>query len=348
MTPAPKSRVPKGEVVDSSGKPTSGGDMSSIGAGDQKAQGGTVDGDTSKETGPQHERDKSPRIAPDLRRISSSITGSERERLLKRSNTAEKREHLKHLGPSNLASRPRQTRYNTVKIKPGSDTSENRSRNQDEPAKSKSKLDTLPIPPEEQDSVYDDLVSSGAKQAQDGALAVLQGYGTITPNKPSLSSPPGETPSSKVPKSNSSKEAQSPDQRPQVNRNTSQSTLGSQNNGRTSRPATPKIKKSLTLNVARSGSITKNIVETGGTQKMVLEQSSSSDGLAEQPSRSSDNNTGESDDKVPEGTTIGGENSGSNRKKRRRRKRKGEPQSKIREEEDEEAVPLFLQAGNKG
>ena len=336
--------------MDSRGKPTLGGDMNSIGAGDQKAQGGTVDGDISKETSPQHERDKSPRIAPDLRRISSSIAGSERERLLKRSNTAEMREHLKHLGPSNLASRPRQTRYNTVKIKPGSDASETRSRNQDQPPKSKLKLDTLPVPTKEEDSVYDDFVSSGAKKAQDGALAVLQGYGTITPSTPPLSGPPGEPPLSKASRSNSSKEAQSPTQRPQVNRNTSQSSLGFQNNGRTSRPATPKVKKSLTLNVARSGSITKNIVETGGTQKMVLEQSSSSDGLAEQPSRSSDNNTGESDEKAPEGTTTGGENSnsGSNRKKRRRRKRKGESQSKIGEEEGEEGVPLFLQAGNKG
>lgn len=32
---------------------------------------------------------------------------------------SELREHLKHLGPSNLASRPRATRINTVKIKPG-------------------------------------------------------------------------------------------------------------------------------------------------------------------------------------------------------------------------------------
>lgn len=352
--------------MDSSGKPTRGGDMNSIDAeDDKKAQPGiaTSVGDIPKENSAQHDQDKSPRVGPDLRRISSSMAGSDRERLLKRSNTAEMREHLKHLGPSNLASRPRQTRYNTVKIKPGSDAgSENRSRNQDSPApaksRSKSKSDTLTVPEEDQDDVDRGLIASGANEAQDGALAVLQGYGTITPNptnpgKPPRS-PPGERPSKASRSNSSNKEAQSPTQKPLVNRNTSQSSLGSQNNGRTSRPGTPKVKRSLTVSVARSGGITKNIVEAGGTQKMVLEQSSSSDGLVEQqPGRSSDDTgTGESEEKAPEEdkkeTSTGGENSSSNRKKRRRRKRKGEPQSKVSEEENEEGGPVFLQGGNKG
>lgn len=366
MAPAPKSRVPKGEVVDSSGKTTLGGggsgDIHSTDVEDDKDTQrdiGTIVGDISKEN--QHERDKSPRIAPNLRRISSSIAGSDRERLLKRSNTAEMREHLKHLGPSNLASRPRQTRYNTVKIKPGSDAaSGDRSRKQDGLPKSasKSKSNDLLSPADAQNGVHDGLISAGAKEAQDGALAVLQGYGTITPTptnpgKPPRS-PPDERPSSKA-SNGSGKEAQSPAQRPLVKRNTSHNTLGSQNDGSTSRPGTPKIKKSLTISVARSGYITKNIVEAGGTQKMVLEQSSSSEELAEQPGgRSSDNNTGESDDKAPEdGTVTGGDTSTSNRKKRRRRKRKGGPQSKIVEGEgegggEEEEEQPFLQGGNKG
>lgn len=362
MAPAPKSRVPKGEVVDSSGKTTlgGGGDINSTDDGDDKRtqhEIGTIVEDISKEN--KQERDKSPRIAPNLRRISSSIAGSDRERLLKRTNTAEMREHLKHLGPSNLASRPRQTRYNTVKIKPGSDAaSGDRSKNQDALPKSASKStsNTLLSPTAAQDDgIHDGLISAGAKEAQDGALAVLQGYGTITPTptnpgKPPRSSPGDERPSSKA-SNGSGKE--SPSQRASVKRNTSHSTQGSQNNGSTSRPDTPKIKKSLTISVARSGCITKNIVEAGGTQKMVLEQSSSSEEQSEQPGRSSDNNTGESDEKAPEdGTIPGGENSTGNRKKRRRRKRKGGPQSKIPEEggeggEGEEEEP-FLQGGNKG
>ena len=352
MTPAPKSRVPKGEVVDSRGNPAGSGDMNSVDAEiDKKAQNqpsGRIArfvGDISKETSAQNGRDKSPRIGPDIRRTSSTAGGSDRERLVKRSNTAEMREHLKHLGPSNLASRPRQTRYNTVKIKPGSDTNpESRFKSQDAPPKSDPK--TLSVPTAAQDGVYDNLISPGAKEAQDGAQAVLAGYGTITPTLTNISKPPPSPPSerhaSKASRSNSfDKEAQSPTLQSAAKRNTSQSTLGSQTNGRTSRPTTPKVKKTLTASIARSGLITKNIVEVGGTQKMVLEQSSSSE-----QGKSSDNN-GESEDKAPEEdskeTTIDGTNS-SNRKKRRRRKRKNGPQSKVREEGDEEE-PLIMQQG---
>lgn len=38
---------------------------------------------------------------------------------IKSNNTAEMRQHFKHLGPSNVASRPKQTRINTIKVKPG-------------------------------------------------------------------------------------------------------------------------------------------------------------------------------------------------------------------------------------
>ena len=49
-----------------------------------------------------------------LRRASSGMDGNT---IAVRGNMNDMREHLKHLGPSNLASRPKSTRYNTVKIK---------------------------------------------------------------------------------------------------------------------------------------------------------------------------------------------------------------------------------------
>lgn len=357
MAPAPKSRIPKGEVVDSTGKPTVGGDMNSIDAeDDKKAQHRSTrriamsDGGTSKENGAQHERDSSPRITPDIRRASSVAGGSDREGLLKRSNTADMREHLKHLGPSNLASRPRQTRYNAVKIKPGAGAnSENPFKNQDVTSKSR----TSSVPTAAQDGIRDGFISSGAKEAQDGVLAVLAGYGTITstPNTPSKTpqSPPGERLASTASGPNSSDmEVQTPTLRPTANRTGSHSTLGSLNNGRTSRPATPKVKRSLTVSVARSGSITENIVEAGGIKKTVLEMSSSSEELGEQQGRSGDH-TGGSEEKAAEGDrkeNAGGENS-SNRKKRRRRKRKGGADAKlVEEDEGGEGTPL-LQGGSR-
>jgi metal transporter CNNM len=53
-----------------------------------------------------------------MRRRSS--TSSDKNRPLPvRSSTADLRQHLKHLGPSNVASRPKATKYTSVKIKPG-------------------------------------------------------------------------------------------------------------------------------------------------------------------------------------------------------------------------------------
>jgi len=51
------------------------------------------------------------------RQPADSNSNSNDQWFTQRGATDEIREHLKHLGPSNLASRPRQTRYNTVKIK---------------------------------------------------------------------------------------------------------------------------------------------------------------------------------------------------------------------------------------
>ncbi|KXT03857.1 hypothetical protein AC578_8956 [Pseudocercospora eumusae] len=55
-----------------------------------------------------------------MRRRSSAASDSTRDRSVPvRKNTAEIREHLKHLGPSNAASKPKPTKFTSVKIKPG-------------------------------------------------------------------------------------------------------------------------------------------------------------------------------------------------------------------------------------
>jgi len=60
-----------------------------------------------------------------MRRRSSAASDSTRDTtnpVSVRSNTADIRQHLKHLGPSNAASKPRTTKFTSVKIKPGVDT----------------------------------------------------------------------------------------------------------------------------------------------------------------------------------------------------------------------------------
>lgn len=351
MAPAPKSRIPKGEVVDSAGTSAVDGNVDLIDfEDDKKGQHNSTsritgsDVDTLKENRAPPGRDNSSRAASDVRRNSTMTAGSDREGLLKRTNTAEMREHLKHLGPSNRASRPRQTRYNTVKIKPGA------SADQETPSKPAPKSPTRSSIPTSNSKVPSSpknaptgIPNPGAKNAQDGALAVLASYGTMnsTPNTPS--NPPKSPPHDRTTSTASEPPPPTQTQQPSGSRSNSHSTLGSLNQGGASRPNTPRVKKSLSVSVARSGSITENIVEAGGIKKTVLELSSSSEGLSEQQGKSGDNAGGESEDKAAEEKKkkekeegeIAGDKE-STRKKRRRRKRKDEVEAPGPEEENED------------
>lgn len=343
MAPAPKSRIPKGEVVELGDKYLD-GDVNPIEVGDDvKAQHKTVrriamsDGDLPQpqENGIQRERESSSRTASNLRRPSSITTGSDQKGLLKRSSTAEMREHLKYLGPSNLASRPRQTRYNTVKIKPGAGAGAG--------AQPENPLKRQELAPESKVSsvskaqgVPGEVISSAGKEAKDGVQAVQTGYGTISASpkisgKPTNSPPFDRRKSSASPPRSPDEGIQTPtDRKTGSSRANSQSTLGSLKNGGTSQPPSPKYKKSLTVSVARSGSITENIVEAGGIKKTVLEMSSSSESQGDEQGASGNSpvereeREGREQQPADEERTqkAGGENS-SGRKKRRRRRRKG-------------------------
>ncbi|KAJ6095662.1 hypothetical protein N7486_006408 [Penicillium sp. IBT 16267x] len=176
MAPAPKSRVPKGKIVEEPPMATS------LIDGELLGEDGTIS------TSPSHTSDL-------LRRRSSVEAPPPRFQLRKhaddnntdkpdmwitqRGATDEIREHLKHLGPSNLASRPRQTRYHTVKIK-RSGTSPSRSAQTDfESGQSTSESQPHIAPIGYQGGIGAGLVKSGL-DAKDGAHALKIGYGTIT------------------------------------------------------------------------------------------------------------------------------------------------------------------------
>lgn len=125
-----------------------------------------------------------------LRRRSS--TSSDKNRPLPlRSNTADLRQHLKHLGPSNVASRPKATKYTSVKIKPGVGTiPENRVPPSVSTQDVESSQAVTPQTVINGDSSRPEggigagLIGSAALEAQDGAHAVAQvahGYGSISP-----------------------------------------------------------------------------------------------------------------------------------------------------------------------
>jgi metal transporter CNNM len=191
-----------------------------------------------------------------------------------RGNINDMREHLKHLGPSNLASCPKTTRYNSVKIK----TTPNRSASgQELLAFQGSPIIEVPYEDNIHGGEGEGLLRSGGSDAKDGVQALQQGYGSISR---SLAGPPktvSQTDSySGMPLVvDGTSKSKSPE-RGALSRHSSQDsgrssdTLGSLHSG--SYGAQRK------KGVARSGSITENIIEAGGVRKVVLETNSSSDG----------------------------------------------------------------------
>lgn len=311
QNPAPKSRVPKGQVVTDVDNDLGDGEEALIDLGEDKKDPHQAlrRHATSIDTH-AHETNGRPE---DLRRHSSTTYLSDREGGQKKPKP-QIRDHLKHLGPSNLASRPRQTRYNTVKIKPGSGTLG------DAMSKASDNSDTTPRNSvAAQGGVGAGLLNSAGKDAKDGVLAVAAGYGSI----PSGASPPTPNKSRRglatlAENSHREREEESPSghrkgSKPRSRAN-SDSTLGSMHSGTKS----PQRNKRGT---ARSGSITEQIVDAGGFKKTVLEMTSSSDsGEGGAQVQADDGRSEAVDDGRKENNQPG---DSSKKKKRRRKTRKG-------------------------
>ena len=314
LNPAPKSRVPKGEVVTEPDSTIAEGEenLIEIDGDHSKDENGvnmkhnaTLDHNSARTNGNNPELATSPGTRHPNRRTSSIANISDREGGSRpRQMNPEMREHLKHLGPSNLASRPRTTRYNTVKIKPGAgslveaikDGASETPRNTSIAA---------------QGGVGAGLVNSAGKEAKDGVLALQAGYGTI---------PSGSPPSPKKSRKGSLVAAASEETRKarlgadEIGRRGSlhhspagsQSTLGSMGSadGLLS-PRSPSKR-----GTARSGSITENIIEAGGVKKTVLEMTSSSEDRDDAAAK----NGKENEDSK----------NGAKKKRRRRRRKPGE------------------------
>lgn len=269
----------------------------------------------------------SPKATTFMRRSSGGADGMP---IAVRGTVDDMREHLKHLGPSNLASRPKTTRYSTVKIKSGHPV----------PPRSDSRTESTMLhdaiieepyrdDPAPQGGEGEGLLKSAGKDASDGVQALQQGYGSFSQKNPD--SPgrftkneiyvDGEARGSNL-SVNQTRKSQSPENRPlsrhdSNNSGRSSDTLGSLN-GSSSRKKRGN---------ARSGSITENIVEAGGIRKVVLETNSSSDdrdenGNEHHTAKTSlmglDGQTDFHDDQSEQPTSSKGEEV----KKKRRRQRK--------------------------
>lgn len=202
--------------------------------------------------------------------------------------TPEMKAHLRNLGPSNAASRPKQTRINTVKVKPGVGTiSENGASKRFDDDSHDFEISPFapdsvitPEPTAAQEGVVGSLVSPG-KDASDGVQAALQaGYGTLdsrnlikrtTSNQSKSRGVQADVPddANKLrPRDLIEDEGLERPGRLVVNRSGSHSTIGSLHSQDSYRHRGQ---------TARSGSITENIIESGGVKKLVLEPTSSSE-----------------------------------------------------------------------
>lgn len=220
-----------------------------------------------------------------LRRSSSGADGNH---IPVRGNVNDMREHLKHLGPSNLASRPKTTRYNTVKIKSAS-----------QPGRSDSRTDSTI----QRDSIVEEpyrddpapyggegegLLRSAGKDAKDGVQALQQGYGSFDPNTPL--SPSKLAKSEQAYQDGTSDTKHSP-----MNGNstppkgisfTRNDTAGSESSDTVASLQSSRSPNRRKKATTRSGSITENVIEAGGVRKMVLQTTSSSSDKEDGPSMS--------------------------------------------------------------
>lgn len=277
------------------------------------------DGHIARVNGVLSDLGSPPRVQNALRRSSSTAVGSDREGPERRGSKGDGHDKFKNLGPSNLASRPRQTRYNTVKIKPGGGLADGTSmRSQDTPTSDTPRAQSITAQggTAAQGGIGAGLVGAG-KDAKDGVLALQAGYGTINSGSPPSpkNSRRGNLAALAENGTDGSRQPSPEDYRSglkESSRTGSQDTVGSMQSGVFS----PKTKR----RPARSGSITENIIDAGGFKKTVLEMTSSSD----------DNENGgatiHSEGSYDGHNSEGKENhksGGGGKKKRRRRKRKG-------------------------
>ncbi|KAF2482313.1 hypothetical protein BDY17DRAFT_317058 [Neohortaea acidophila] len=218
-----------------------------------------------------------------------------------RTSTMEMREHLKHLGPSNAASKPRETKFKSVTIKPGVDTipeglataatsidasrgrsvslNETPTRRTDEPVASDGTNEA------------DGLLRSAGRDASDGTAALRAGYGTVTSstNVPTIKamSADDENPKMMSPEE-ASRVAEENAETPSTNSAqrgewlkvpgklvVGDTTEADDSVGELQAPSRDRSRSHR--RGVRSGSITETEVEIGGMKKVVLGTTSSSD-----------------------------------------------------------------------
>ncbi|KAL2259907.1 hypothetical protein VTK26DRAFT_6252 [Humicola hyalothermophila] len=315
LAPAPKARVLRRQSEDQAGRhsdhPTTGPDASGSADPDVRRAGQSAAATNYDSPAPSG----SPKTATlMMRRSSAGVDGQfVKTTVPVRANIDDIKQHLKHLGPSNPATNPKETRSTTVKVKPPTSMHPTplRSLSSAGPA-----IEETPMEEEEGDETTSLL--RPRTMAKDGIQALRQRYGSVSPaitvqlapqgngipgltldqaeqaDKSTQTSIPPSRTSSTAPSApvtepsatsnnddnnNRNQDAQSPLQPqraiPTPTPSSSSAVSGSAQSGRTEATLVPPTTR--TRPHVRSGSITENVVESHGVRKVVLETSSSAE-----------------------------------------------------------------------
>lgn len=213
-----------------------------------------------------------------MRRGSSAADGNHTVR----GSIAEMREQLKNIGPSNLAARPKTTRYSTVKIKPG------------HVAGQKQRNSSVTSEPYHDDPDHHDenshigfqggegegLLRNAGRSASDGVQALQQGYGSMDRVPSRSTQTQGAETSSKAAQVNFDGASQSlANSLPRAERGDDHLRVPGQESPGSGSDTVQSLSDQAPKKrgIARSGSITENIVDANGVRKVVLQTTSSSD-----------------------------------------------------------------------
>jgi len=295
MAPAPKLRVPKGKVIEDP-------PLLLAKSHEENLIGLSINTpkSPSASSGPRHSSTGISHHPPPpkflLRHRNGDMDPGAPNEPITKLGADEIREHLKHLGPSNLASRPRQTRYQAVKIKaPGGSPTRSGYAQSDDGRRLSTEQRRTSGSFSYQGVIDTDLRSPAARDVSNGTQPLPKGYGTIFQRttqpsargdssllqaaKPAQSTL--ETSMRQVPEAIEEHERDLPHPLlppPYMTPNRSQPSSIHSHDQRFTRHAGP----------ARSGSITEQIIDVNGVRKVVLQMtSSSSSSEADRPYSSS-------------------------------------------------------------
>ncbi|KAK4230197.1 putative transporter [Podospora fimiseda] len=282
LTPAPKARVSRRQSADQYGKfgdnnnqgPSTGGDGNDESFGIYKSVGmvGTASHDSPQLS-------TSPKLATIMMRRGSSGLDGQSVTIPVRANFEDIRQHLKHLGPSNPATNPKNTRSTTVKIKPGTGVPSAPRSAQPEGA-----IEETVLVEEEEEGDETTSLLRPQVTGKDGIQALHQTYGSASPTVTvQLASPAnGEVPTLNLETAkqvNLTPSKQSPTESSGTEATSRQRSVSSSESIRSLRNDITTTNNNLVpkRGYVRSGSITENIVESRGVRKVVLETTSSND-----------------------------------------------------------------------